>query len=83
MILVMVSIVPVLCLCGLTLYQLIKEAGVRHSAANARDNAVNYFQASAAVTSLLVSRLYLLLENKQHFVSIVGISCVIQIFHRK
>ena len=58
-----VSIVPVLCLCGLTFYQLIKEARVRHGAANARDNAVNSFHVSAALTSLLVSRLTFKMED--------------------
>ena len=54
-ILVIAGIIPVLCLCGLVLYQLIKSAQVRNDAVSARKDAVNYLDVSTAVTLLLVS----------------------------
>ena len=50
----LVSIVPIVCLCGLILYQLIRATQIRNDAQEAKDDAYNFLKIDSLIQSLQV-----------------------------
>ena len=60
MILVVAAVLPVVCLCGLTLYRLSNTAHIRNEASEARDTAHNFIYMANTVQALQVIRVVIL-----------------------